>query len=88
MKGMLDRIEDGGIAVILIEELQKEIVLPAAWLPEGSRINSWFDIELDGQAIKSIALDAATAAVKEDKAAALLNRLRKNQRKSRFKKGE
>ncbi|HSP21251.1 MAG TPA: DUF3006 domain-containing protein [Planococcus sp. (in: firmicutes)] len=88
MKGMLDRIEDGCLAVILIEELQREIVLPAAWLPEGSRVNSWFDIELDGQEIKSIALDAETAAAKEDKAAGLMRRLKAKRNKSRFKRDE
>lgn len=88
MKGMLDRIEDGCLAVILIEELQKEIVLPAAWLPEGSEVHSWFDIELDGHQIRSIALDAETAAAKEDQAVALMRRLKAKRGKSRFKRGE
>ena len=88
MKGMLDRIEDGCLAVILIEELKKEIILPAAWLPEGSQIHSWFDIELDGQEIRSIALDAETAAAKEDKAEALMRRLKAKRGRSRFKRGE
>lgn len=86
MKGILDRIEDGRLAVILIEELQQEITLPIAFLPEGSRVNSWFDIELEGQEIKSIALDAEATEVKRDKASKLMKRLKMKQRKSRFKR--
>ena len=44
MKGYLDRIEDGGKAVIILEAQGFEIVLPVRNLPEGSRVNSWFRI--------------------------------------------
>ena len=44
MKGYLDRIEDGGKAVIILEEEGFEIILPLHILPEGSRVNSWFRI--------------------------------------------
>lgn len=83
---MLDRIEDGRLAVILIEELQQEVALPIAWLPEGSHVNSWFDIELDGRGIKAITLDMETTAIKKDKLARLMKRLKAKQSKSRFKR--
>ncbi len=86
MKGMLDRIEDGRLAVILLEELHQEITLPVTWLPEGSHVNCWFDIELDGRKIKSIALDAETTASKEHKTTELMERLKAKQNKSRFKR--
>ncbi len=86
MKGMLDRIEDGQFAVILIEGLQKEVTLPVSWLPEGSHVNSWFNIELEGEKITSIALDTETTAVQADKAFELMGRLKAKQRKSRFKR--
>lgn len=44
MKGYLDRIEDGGKAVIILEEEGFEIIMPFSNLPEGSRVNSWFQI--------------------------------------------
>lgn len=86
MKGILDRIVDGRYAVILIEEAQREIVLPADCLPEGSEIHSWFDIELDGEEVKSISRDVETEAAKEQQVDALMEKLRAKKGGSRFKR--
>lgn len=86
MKGILDRIEDGRQAVILIEEEQREIVFPADRLPPGSKVNSWFDIVLEDEEITSISLDAETAAAKERQVQGLLQRLRGRRSRSRFKR--
>lgn len=49
MKGILDRIEDGDQAVILIEEIQKALIIPVKDLPKGSKVNTFFHIkELKG----------------------------------------
>lgn len=85
MKGMLNRIEDGW-AVILIEEEQKELLLPVSHLPEGSEVNSWFEIELDGDKFCSISLDEESRAVKEKEARDLRRRLRRRSGSSRFKR--
>ncbi|KOF11104.1 hypothetical protein AC739_06875 [Planococcus glaciei] len=86
MKGTLDRIEDGHLAVILLEEAEQEIILPIRHLPEGSRVNSWFEIELNGEEIVSIALDEETAEAKENEAQELMQKLRSRRRGSRFKR--
>lgn len=86
MRGILDRIEDGQLAVILLEEERREIVLPIHYLPEGSRVNSWFEIMMDGEEIISLALDEETAQAKEDEAETLMQKLRSRRRSSRFKK--
>lgn len=86
MKGILDRIEDGRYAVILIEEEKREVVLPADCLPEGSEIHSWFDIELDGEEIKSISRNVEAEAAKEQRVDALMEKLRAKKRGSRFKR--
>lgn len=85
MKGMLNRIEDGW-AVILIEEEQKELLLPLSQLPEGSQVNSWFDIELEGEDLCSISLDEESRAAKEQEARDLRRKLRRRSRGSRFKR--
>ncbi|MFB4168474.1 DUF3006 domain-containing protein [Virgibacillus sp. JSM 102003] len=46
--GVLDRIEDGNQAVILLEELQQELVVPMHMLPLGSRPNTWLQIKMGG----------------------------------------
>lgn len=86
MKGILDRIEDGRYAVILIEEVQQEVVLPVECLPEGSEIHSWFDIELEGEEVKSISPDEETEAVKEQQVDTLMEKLRAKKSRSRFKR--
>lgn len=85
MKGMLNRIEDGW-AVILIEEEQKELLLPISQLPEGSGVNSWFDIELVGENLCSISLDVESRAAKETEVRELRTKLRKRSSGSRFKR--
>src|SRR5690625_5187042 len=47
--GVLDRIEDGHQAVILIEALEKEWIVPMHQLPPGSKVNMWFDMKLNGK---------------------------------------
>lgn len=86
MKGMLDRIEDGRYAVILIDEEKREVILPADCLPEGSEIHSWFDIELDGEEVKSISRNVEAEAAKEQRVDALMEKLRAKKRGSRFKR--
>ena len=86
MRGTLDRIEKGYLAVILLEEERQEIILPIRHLPEGSRVNSWFEIVMDGEDIISIALDEETAEAKESEAQDLMQKLRSKRRGSRFKR--
>lgn len=46
-QGMLDRIEDGDLAVVLIEEIQQEIILPFNNLPEGVQEGMWLIVTFD-----------------------------------------
>lgn len=85
MKGILDRIEDGIYAVILVEEEGVELVLPANRLPEGSRINSWFTIDAENGQL-AIILDEETSLIKRGQAEELMARLRTKKKGSRFKR--
>lgn len=58
-KGVLDRFEQNQ-AVILIEELNKEMIIPMSELPSGSIENTWFDIEINDGAIGNIQVDCRT----------------------------
>lgn len=85
MRGILDRIEDGSRAVIILEEEGREIILPASRLPEGSDINSWFTIEVENGDLV-ILLDEETTQLKEEQAKTLIQKLRRKKSDSRFKR--
>lgn len=44
-KGVLDRFEDNDLAVIIIEKWNEELIVPENELPNGSREDTWFNIE-------------------------------------------
>ena len=77
VKGVLDRFEDQDIAVILIEELNKEILLPKSKLPGGSRESIWFNIVVIQNAYKIISIDYEKTKEEALKSADLMKRLRK-----------
>jgi hypothetical protein len=82
---MLDRIEDGSNAVILLEDYGREIVVPISRLPEGSRVHSWFTITMEEEEIVSIEVDENLAQAKAARAQSLMQRLRRKSG-SRFKR--
>lgn len=85
MRGVLDRIEDGSRAVIILEDEGREIILPASRLPEGSGINSWFTIDSENEELV-ILLDEETTQLKEEQAKTLTRKLRMKKSGSRFKR--
>ncbi|MBD8015181.1 DUF3006 domain-containing protein [Planococcus wigleyi] len=85
MKGILDRIEGGRHAVILVEEEGVELVLPANLLPEGSQVNSWFTIDAENGQL-AVTLDEETSNAKSVQAEELMTRLRTKKKGSRFKR--
>ena len=85
MKGILDRIEDGRHAVILVEEEGIELVLPANRLPEGSQVNSWFTIDAENGQL-AVTLDEEATFSKSKQADDLMTRLRTKKKRSRFKR--
>ncbi len=85
MKGILDRIEDGKHAVILVEAEGIELVLPANCLPEGSQVHSWFTIDAENGQL-TLSLDEEITSFKSEQAEELITRLRLKKKSSRFKR--
>ncbi len=86
MKGVLDRIEDNDMAVILIEEINKELTIPLHDLPKGSTESTWFHIEKKGDAFEVISIDSKTTSQEADKSADVMKKLREKRKDSKFKK--
>src|SRR5690625_6510321 len=57
MRGFLDRVEDGEQAVILIDDIQKALVIPMAELPKGSKEGTYFNIEEKSGQFRVLSID-------------------------------
>lgn len=77
VKGVLDRLEDHHKAVILVEELNKEIIVSEHLLPEGSRANMWFSLTLRNKDVVAISIDWQSTWKEINKAQVLIEELRK-----------
>src|SRR5699024_11477327 len=86
MKGVLDRIEDNDMAVILIEEINKELIIPLHELPSGSKENMWFHIEKKGEMFEVISIDSKTTRQETEKSNELMKKLQEKQKQSKYKK--
>jgi len=86
IKGYLDRIEDNQFAVILVEEIKKELIIPVEELPAGSKVNSYFVISIENEKITSIKLDVKTTQTEQEKVDDMMTMLRSKSKGSKFKK--
>ncbi|PAV30833.1 hypothetical protein CIL05_03685 [Virgibacillus profundi] len=75
-KGMLDRFEQHQ-AVILIEELNKELILPRHKLPSGSKENTWFTIEKQGKAFEIVSIDSKKTLKEAEETKDLMEKIRR-----------
>lgn len=88
MYGVLDRIEDQDLAVILIEEKKKEIILPLDRLPPNSKEGTWFRMSKEDGTYKVLAIDEEKTKQQEIRSADLLAQLRARSTGSKYKKGD
>lgn len=86
MRGVLDRFEDGGVAVIIAEQAGREYHVPLRYLPEGSRQGMWFTLSIEDGRVVDIEVDLTQAKERMDKAEELMARLRSKNTGSRFKR--
>ncbi|WP_449536383.1 DUF3006 domain-containing protein [Ferdinandcohnia sp. Marseille-Q9671] len=86
MKGYLDRIEDNQHAVILVEEINKEFIIPINDLPSGSSAGSYFDLTIENETITSITRNENETHSQQQKVDDMMSKLRKKSSGSKFKK--
>ena len=86
MKGVLDRFESEDQAVILIEEIQKALIIPKDELPKGSEQGTWFLIEEKNNQYKIISIDYETTRRQQEKADRLMEKLQARSSGSKFKR--
>lgn len=84
MRGILDRIEDGDQAVILIEKIQKALVIPVKDLPKGSKVNTFFRIKESNGNYEVTSIDHWATERKAKESEELLEKLRKRSSGSNY----
>lgn len=84
MKGILDRIEDGDQAVILIEEIQKALIIPLKDLPKGSKENTFFHIKEFSGDYRIMSIDHEATKRKAKESEDLMEKLRKKSSGSNY----
>lgn len=83
--GVLDRIEDG-VATILIEELNKEITIFEADLPDGSKEGTWFLLNNKNGHFTISEIDVQKTNREQQTTENLMNELKRRKRTSKFKR--
>ncbi|QQK75855.1 DUF3006 domain-containing protein [Salicibibacter cibarius] len=76
-KAVLDRIEDGKHAVLLIGDEEKEKIIPSSELPEGSKEGMWFQVDLEDSKIVKISIDQAETKKREKRISDKMAKLKK-----------
>ncbi|WP_310194942.1 DUF3006 family protein [Neobacillus niacini] len=79
-------MEDNQFAVILVDELKKEFIIPKAELPAGSHEESYFDLIIENDRIISMKLNEQTTLSEQQKVDDMMAKLRSKSTGSKFKK--
>ncbi|WP_019414768.1 DUF3006 domain-containing protein [Paenisporosarcina sp. TG20] len=85
-KGVLDRIEEGKHAVILVDEVGKEFIIQVNDLPEGSKVGMWFDVEIINNDLSKISINMKETTNLNEEITNKVNKLKEKGRGSRFKR--
>ncbi|GAF65594.1 hypothetical protein BTS2_2492 [Bacillus sp. TS-2] len=84
-KAILDRIEDGQVAVLLIDSHEEEWNVSASLLPKGSQEGASLLVTIENQQVIHIQLDEASQYIAKERITKKMSQLKK-QTKSKFKK--
>jgi hypothetical protein len=80
-RAVLDRIEDGTLAVLLVGEDQKERIVPVDQLPAGVAPGAWLRVRFEGDSLRWAEVDAAETEQARARIADKLERLRRRGRR-------
>lgn len=86
MKGVIDRFTDEDQAVILIEKLNKELVVSCDELPDGSKESDWLTLKKTNGSFKIIAIDREKTERETKTSLDLRDQLRAKSKGSKFRR--
>jgi hypothetical protein len=80
-RAVLDRIEDGTFAVLLVGDGEEEHIVPADQLPAGVAPGAWLRVRFEGDSLQWAEVDAAETEQARARIAEKLERLRQRGRR-------
>ena len=82
-KAVIDRVEDGDQAVLLVGEDERERIVPVSSLPEKAQAGSWLKVRFEGDELVAVALDLDEAERVKERITDKMARLRQRGRRKR-----
>ena len=82
-KAVIDRIEDGEHAVLLVGDEETEYIMPATQLPEKARPGMWLRVQIEDGVIVEVVVDQAETEQMARGIATKLARVRRKRRRLR-----
>lgn len=86
MKAFIDRFTDEQQAVLLIESLNKEIIMPLANLPNEAKPGLWVNLVEESGSFRITSIDQALTNKKKTQINSLMNNLQQRKKTSKYKK--
>lgn len=84
--GYVDRIEEGRLAVLLVDSLGKEFVVDVSRLPEGASEGTYLTLSLIDGEIGNMSVDEEKTSQMKQEIADKLQRIKLKSSRSRFKR--
>jgi hypothetical protein len=78
-KAVIDRIEEGRFAVLLVGRKQLEKVVPVEQLPEGAKAGSWLKVRVMPEGVKDMTVDEEETQAARGRVESKLDMLRSRQ---------
>jgi len=75
-KAVIDRIEDGKHAVLIVGDEEEQKIIPVNELPDGAREGTWLKVKFNGDAITYIAIDHEETAKRRERINSKMNKLK------------
>lgn len=81
MKAVIDRIEDGKHAVLILNGNGEQKVISVDDLPAGADEGTWLQVEFDGDDITSIIIDEEETGKRSERISSKMDELKKRKKK-------
>lgn len=85
-EGVIDRIEDDWLAVIMVEDIGEEYVIDKKELPNGAEEGSWLRLKINESEIVYMELNEELTKNRKKKMKSLREKLKNKSKESKFKR--